>query len=867
MRTFIATRHVDLALVVLVLLLVFPVTEGVAHTSGDHSEAEDVDEQHHGAASDDGAELCGSSTTGASGFQDVAYGSIHATAIRCMAGYGIIQGRSDGSFLPNGDLTRGQMATLLARFVRSSTPELNANSSHDAHQSEMTFHDAADTVHRDGIAVLVGLRVTTGVSETLFEPLGFVTREQLASFLYRTFRSLEVEFADNYPSAFQDVSPSSVHAQAIDALAADGILSGTSSSTFEPRRPVTRAQTATLLHRSAERLRQAGRWSSPWPGGNGGIWHDPATWPDGRVPTASDDVIVEGHVVVAGMAHANSVTVASGSTLEFDTTTATKLEVSGNVVVEGTLRMRPSSAPIQHTLRFVDIDEGTFIGGDHEVLDSDVGLWFTGHGKADIAGSDRHPWSRAATSLPKGDTQLELEDTPAGWHKGDEILITPTSPPGTQGHATGYSTGRVTSISGSTVQLDTPFAYDHPRVAGKWGAEVMNMTRNVRIEGTPAGRAHVMFARTRSPQNIRNASLRYMGPRQYTDDTYISGGQRHAITEGVHGRYPLHFHHNGAGSVGSLVENVVVRDSGHRAFVAHASDGVTFRGTIAHDVFEAAYWWDGTVGGECCGRNWIWDPPSNQIAYDHAIASLIRTDPTFRGFNLAGFELGHGSDLSVTDSVAVGVQGNKNASGFFWPGPNSETENAWRFQNNVSHNNRVHGFHVWANTGEHHLIESSVLYHNGENGIGHGAYTNRYKYAGLTLYGNNRSGVDLHAQGEIHFTDFVFDGGGISRYGFTTGRHRQDRAGALLLNPTFTGYTEHAVSFRSQDVSNLDIVNPTFSGPEETWFHLHDDAHPDSVIRVQLSNGDAFRLYPTSSDAGTLVPAWNARKATIDPFG
>jgi hypothetical protein len=596
-------------------------------------------------------------------------------------------------------------------------------------------------------------------------------------------------------------------------------------------------------------------------------WSDPASWPDGRLPASDADVVVDGHVVLDRNADVAALTVTSGSTLEFASDASVTLQSSGNVVVQGTLLMQPSRFGIDHLLRFVEVDETRFVGGGHTVLETDTGLWFTGHGHAMLKGSERLPWTRAAHSLAKDSTTLELEDVPSGWQVGDEIVITPTSPPGTDGHSDGYSEGRVAALDGRKVTLDTPLAYAHPRVNSEWGAEVMNMTRNVRIEGTPDGRSHVQFSHVHRAQHLHNVALRHMGPRQDTGASYRLNRQVVAITEGVKGRYPLHFHHSFDGTVGSMVENVVVRDSGFRAFVPHASNGITFQGTIAHDVFDEAYWWDKAEGGVCCGSNWIHSPPSNDITYDRAVASLIRTDPPHRGFTLAGFELGHGSNTAVTDSVAVGVQGNRDSSGFKWPGGVRDVDGHWHFQGNVSHNNKMHGIFVWDNTQDRrHLIADSFLYHNGMEGIFHGAYHNHYRYENVYLHGNGRSGVDLHAQGDVDFADMTFAGDGRSSYGFSTGRHRLEVAGATLSNPTFVGYTDRAVAFLSSDVGYLDIVNPSFDQPEETWFYLSDDVSRRSIYRVQLPDGTAWRLHPKSSSIGEYVGAWNARREAIPAF-
>jgi hypothetical protein len=466
-------------------------------------------------------------------------------------------------------------------------------------------------------------------------------------------------------------------------------------------------------------------------------------------------------------------------------------------------------------------------------------------------------------------SSVVLEQVPAGWRVGDELAITPTSSPGTAGHSDGYSYARVVGVSGSTVTLDTPTAFAHPRVDGRWGAEVLNLSRNVRIEGTAQGRAHVHFNHTSGAQELRNVALRHMGPRQDTGETYRRDGERVPITAGVVGRYPLHWHHNRAGSAGTLVENVVVRDSGNQAFVAHASDGITFRGTIAHDVVDTPYWWDRREG--CCGRHAVWQPGSNDVTYERAVASLVTADPPHRGFRLNGFELGHGNNLTVRDSVAVGVQGNVHSAGFNWPegvfaeSGSTEFADFWTFENNVAHNNKMNGIFVWQNTGERrHVVERSVLFHNGYSGIVHGAYGNAYTYRGLMLYGNGLSGLELHAQGPSTFEDVVFDAAGVGRYGMNTSRHRFTRAGTVLRNPVFTGYTDRAVAFTSLDVVQVVIAQPTFEGPEDTWFHLADEVPLASDIRVELRDGRTLRLHPATASVGVPVPSWNARAERLN---
>jgi hypothetical protein len=106
----------------------------------------------------------------------------------------------------------------------------------------------------------------------------------------------------------------------------------------------------------------------------------------------------------------------------------------------------------------------------------------------------------------------------------------------------------VAATTSSSVQLSAATKRAHPEVNGQWTAEVMDLTRNVRIEGTPGGPAHV-FIRSTKPQSIKYAQIRYTGVLKGTN-----------TSSGTSGRYGLHFHMMGDGSRGSVVEGVVVRE-------------------------------------------------------------------------------------------------------------------------------------------------------------------------------------------------------------------------------------------------------------------------------------------------------------------
>jgi hypothetical protein len=120
------------------------------------------------------------------------------------------------------------------------------------------FTDVQGTTHAAAIDCLAWWRVTSGVTPTTFAPGANVTRAQMASFLVNWIDDLAARGSGRaLPTTadlrrFEDVPPTSVHANSIARLAAAGILSGTSPTAFKPGAPVSRAQTATLVRQSLE---------------------------------------------------------------------------------------------------------------------------------------------------------------------------------------------------------------------------------------------------------------------------------------------------------------------------------------------------------------------------------------------------------------------------------------------------------------------------------------------------------------------------------------------------------------------------------------------------------------------------------------
>lgn len=107
-------------------------------------------------------------------FDDVPRDHVHAGAIGAAHRAGIVLG-NDGHFRPGSTVTRGQVASMIAR----------AYDLPDAPQEADVFGDITGSVHADAIGALVAARVTSGCGAGRFCPGDGTTRAQAASFVDR----------------------------------------------------------------------------------------------------------------------------------------------------------------------------------------------------------------------------------------------------------------------------------------------------------------------------------------------------------------------------------------------------------------------------------------------------------------------------------------------------------------------------------------------------------------------------------------------------------------------------------------------------------------------------------------------------------
>ena len=177
-------------------------------------------------------------------FTDIGAGDWYHEAVDFAVENGLFGGMSATTFEPNTAMTRAMLVTVLWRYEGS--PAEGTNSFTDVPDGQW-YTDAVAWAAHNGI---VG-----GVGNNRFDPNGNITREQMATILFRYSNSLGLDTSDReeldyFPDGDQ------VSAYALDALSwavSTGLING-SEGKLLPQGNATRAQVATILMRFIENV-------------------------------------------------------------------------------------------------------------------------------------------------------------------------------------------------------------------------------------------------------------------------------------------------------------------------------------------------------------------------------------------------------------------------------------------------------------------------------------------------------------------------------------------------------------------------------------------------------------------------------------
>ncbi|MBE6927317.1 MAG: hypothetical protein E7467_02305 [Ruminococcaceae bacterium] len=172
-------------------------------------------------------------------FADVISSEWYFDAVCFAVHHGLMNGMGENRLIPNGNMTRAMLVTVLWRYVGS--PD----------EGELTFTDVpSNEWYAEAVAWAAHNGIVGGVGNNKFDPNGNITREQIAAILYRYAGSNGIDTTKRADlSAFPDANRVSAYANdAIGWAVAEGLING-SDGKLQPLGNATRAQVAAILMR------------------------------------------------------------------------------------------------------------------------------------------------------------------------------------------------------------------------------------------------------------------------------------------------------------------------------------------------------------------------------------------------------------------------------------------------------------------------------------------------------------------------------------------------------------------------------------------------------------------------------------------
>ncbi len=178
-------------------------------------------------------------------YEDVAEDSWYKESIDGVVSLGIMNGTSQLKFEPNADTSRGALVTVLWRITGN--PETEA---------ELPFTDLTQNWYENAVKWAYASGVVNGTGEKTFSPDNSISREALATVLYRYLSYMKGD--TSVPVAefdFSDIDKVSSWAKdAVEWAVSNGIISG-SNGALLPAKSATRAEIATIVMRFCKKYK------------------------------------------------------------------------------------------------------------------------------------------------------------------------------------------------------------------------------------------------------------------------------------------------------------------------------------------------------------------------------------------------------------------------------------------------------------------------------------------------------------------------------------------------------------------------------------------------------------------------------------
>lgn len=171
-----------------------------------------------------------------------------------LTSLGYIKGYPDGTFRPEGKISRAEFSIILGRLLTDKWPSGKRNNAPQSFEDLNSSHWAGGPINE-----LMGYMINTDAGEIFgrrFNPDKRITREEVVAVVYAVLKGTGSSALDNQNS-FSDLGKSRF-ADSVNFCVDHGFITGYPDKTFRPYGDITRAEASVILTRLVEKAKLEG---------------------------------------------------------------------------------------------------------------------------------------------------------------------------------------------------------------------------------------------------------------------------------------------------------------------------------------------------------------------------------------------------------------------------------------------------------------------------------------------------------------------------------------------------------------------------------------------------------------------------------
>jgi len=292
-------------------------------------------------------------------------------------------------------------------------------------------------------------------------------------------------------------------------------------------------------------------------------WSDPASWPEGRVPSEGDAVTIgRDRDILLDVSPPALRSLTINGKLSFSDDLDLDLKSEWILVARGELNIGSEAKP--HTRKATITLTDTVPNEDVNSM-GDRGIMMMA-GTLSLHGDRTNSWTKLASTAKAGSARIDVLDA-SGWRKGDQIVLASTDFDSRQAEQR-----TITAIRGNTLTLDQPLKYMHfgeITYGVDERGEVGLLSRNIRIQASD------------------DAERSYFGGHVMAmagSKMYVSGVELFRMGQHLQlARYPIHWHIIGEGQ-GQYIRNSSIHDTYSRCVTVHGTNNVRVENNVTFNA-------------------------------------------------------------------------------------------------------------------------------------------------------------------------------------------------------------------------------------------------------------------------------------------